>query len=224
MDHRFAAAEGERIDAALLEGKGGGDGHAAGQRRFIGGRFNDPGAGLGKASPSQGAARRSGHVQQAAAGPSQTRESSRSGCRRRKLAARNPPVPAALQGAQRFFGPLPRFSPCRGVARDWCDPLQSLLHGVDAITAREDQPVEVASSPRASSSGPHSSGGPITGPAGRAPGRRLARTVAGLRRADSRPWSPQWCGPVGVAATLRPWAQASSLMVARPAAAAGWLP
>jgi len=165
--------------------------------RFIGGRFND------RRRPQRPSAQQ---VRPPAldSGSSQPQATARHGTFSIKavgdetLRQRNTRRwPAALQGAASGFSAHCRdFSTgARGLAEKiGANPLQSLLHGVDAINcSRRIKPVEVrASSPRDRQAGPHSSrGANHQGRQVRAPGRRArSNRLPGSRELTLGPGSP----------------------------------
>jgi len=196
MDHRFALLKVSGIDAGLLEGKGGGDAGMSGPRGSAIHRrpLHDPGAVPRQRLRPASCARRLWTVGSSKPqGPQPTRESSsiRLVGDEKFWRHENPPVPAALQGAQRFFRPTAAIFTVAGVANEIV-PMPAPVaapNGVDAITLLE-KISQWKSRVFAEGivSGPHSSGGQSPGPAGRAPGAPASLEPCGLRRKlTSRP-------------------------------------
>jgi len=177
---------GERIECGPARGKGVGDGHAAGQRRFIGAAST-----TGRRLSAKGFAQQ---VRPAALDtwqsskpqrPPPAREVLDRVCRRRKLAAYEyRRARSASRRAAVFSAHWPRFSTVPGRSREiGADRSSRCSTASTPFTARDRSASGSSGAFREGivPSGPIRPAGPIhQGRQVRAPGRRLARTVAGL--------------------------------------------
>jgi len=195
---------------------------------FIGGRFNDPGAASAKGFAQQVRPRSATRWQQRRRAPARHGKFSIQAVGDEVGGTKSAGARQALQAAAVFSAHCRDFHRAGAFARDWCRSRSSRCStGVRRIYCSR----RSASGSRASSPRRHRQAGPIRsgvanspGAAGRAPWRRLARTVAGFGELTLGPGHQMVRSCRGGRHRCAHWAQAFSLMVARLlAAAAGFL-
>ena len=143
VQHRFAATEGDGIEAPSLQGRQGGRWQAGGAAGFVGRHFHHPGAGFTKGLGQQGAAAALHPGQQQPEAPAGDREmlDQAVGDERgwHEIGGR----PEGLQLGGGFTAHGGNFEAGRPAGQAAALALQARLHRLHAVGARHNQPVEV---------------------------------------------------------------------------------
>jgi len=202
MDHRFCPLlKVSAIDAALARGQGRwATGMRPGQARFIGAVFKrSAGAGLGKRLSPARCAPLWNTWQQQPAGPARHGKFSMQASATKLAANEIRRARSAFNGAPAVFRPTAAIFTVPGRRREiGAIRSSSLLPRRRRLTAEKISQWKSASSPRARQRGPIRRGANHQGRQVEHLGAGSLEPFAGHSgELDSRPWSEQWCGPVG---------------------------